>query len=118
MKKMKKTFKENIIISTSFPAVHCWPACDIEEVSFLKNPHRHIFRVTLKVPVNHGDREIEFLHLKEQVNEFIRRHLAGKDLGNMSCENLCDVFAHETEAVYCSVMEDGENGAEAYYEYK
>jgi len=50
----------NIIINLEFEATHCWPECPIEEVAFLRSPHRHVFHVQMKRDVAHDDRDVEF----------------------------------------------------------
>jgi len=104
---------KNIIITTKFSAIHRWPDCPIEEVSYLRNPHRHEFHVTAKAPINHDDRDIEFIQLKNKINKFIRENWEEKDLGRMSCEMFCSKLMKEFSVLnYVRVMEDGENGAE------
>ena len=116
--------KTNIIVNLQFEALHCWPACpdDHKEV-YLKQPHRHVFHIKLKIPVNHCDRDIEFIELKRWiVNGLYRTYGKGDlrltvpDLGAMSCEMLASKLMREWNAMYVSVLEDGENGAEIYTE--
>lgn len=105
--------KTNVIVNTSFEATHCWSSCPIEEVSFLRYPHRHIFHVQVKAPVQHNDRDIEFIVLKRQLNGFIREAWEGRHLDTMSCEAMAELLLTEfPELTYIRVMEDGENGAE------
>jgi len=102
-----------IIINTQFDAIHCWPDCTHKDVMFLRDPHRHIFHVTMKVPVVHDNRDVEFIRFKRSVEGHILLNYKGKDLGSMSCEMLCkDLHNVYPETTYVSVMEDGENGAE------
>ena len=102
--------KKQVVIKTRFEALHCWPECPIPEVKFLKNPHRHIFHVTLKWDVSHGDREIEFIAMKAFVGEYLVQ--LPRDLGRKSCEDIAEMLLAEFDAQFCSVFEDGENGAE------
>lgn len=107
--------KTNVILNTDFIAVHCWPECPFDDVSFLRHPHRHKFTVTMKFSVSHTDRDIEFIRMKDDVTSFIRAHFDGKDLGRMSCEDIAVMIMNGFEytgANYVSVFEDGENGAE------
>jgi 6-pyruvoyl-tetrahydropterin synthase len=104
---------KNIIITTRFSAIHRWPDCPIEEVSYLRNPHRHEFHVTVKAEVNHDNRHVEFIQLKNKINQFLRKNWEEKDLGRMSCEMMCTKLRQEFPILnYVCVMEDGENGAE------
>lgn len=103
----------NVIIKLEFEAVHCWPDCPLESVMFLRNKHRHIFKVTCKAGVSHANRDIEFIMLKHAVEQYLRATYDKKDIGSMSCEMICkdllDVFPVLN---YVCVEEDGENGAE------
>lgn len=108
--------KRNVIITTSFIAIHNWPECDVKGVEFLCYPHRHTFNVTLKFRVNHDDRDIEFIDKKKSVDELLSQRFQYRDLGRMSCEAIATTLLDYTGAFYCSVYEDNENGAEVYYE--
>lgn len=104
-----------IVVKTQFEAYHAWPGCPFEEVSFLKNTHRHIFHVVIKWEVWHEDRELEFFILKKAVDQFIRQEWEGKDLGGTSCETLClSISKQFPKACFISVYEDNENGVEYY----
>jgi len=105
--------KKNIIIKTSFPATHHWPECPIEEVSFLRDEHRHVFYVTMKWRVDHNNRQIEFIQQKMRVDEHLESFYANKSLGRVSCEDIAEALLKEFKANYVSVFEDNENGAEA-----
>jgi hypothetical protein len=39
--------KTYIILTTQFEALHSWPDCDIEDMKFLKNTHRHVFTFSM-----------------------------------------------------------------------
>lgn len=104
----------NVIVNTRFTAIHCWPACPINEVSYLKTPHRHEFHVVAKKKVTHNDRDIEIIMLKQSIDEFISVNWKNTDLGSMSCEMMCSQLMTEFNLSYVSVLEDGENGAEIY----
>lgn len=115
-------FKSNVVVRTQFAGMHCWATCPHDEVSFLKNDHRHIFFVEVKIPVSHDDRDIEFFMLKEAVNNAIDYlYPVVHDiaiLGSRSCEMVAQeiimVLAEEFPAdkIICSVFEDAENGGE------
>ncbi len=102
----------NVIINTSFSAIHCWQDCPIKQVDYLKNRHRHIFHLQLKFPVTHDDRDIEFINMKNNINEYIHEQWENKDLGQESCEMIASTFMGYFNANYVRVMEDNENGAE------
>jgi hypothetical protein len=100
-----------IVIRTQFEGVHCWPACPFKDVGFLRNPHRHVFHVTIKWRVRGDDRELEFLRMKQQVDAYIKEYFP-YDLGAMSCEQMAKKLAEEFDPEFVSVFEDNENGAE------
>ena len=101
-----------IIINTTFSAIHSWPDCPIKEVSFLRNPHRHVFHVRMKKEVFHNDRDVEFINFKNKVDEFLKRAYHNIDIGSTSCEMLAKELAYGFDCFYVRVMEDNENGAE------
>jgi hypothetical protein len=103
----------NIIINTKFPAIHFWPDCDIDEVSYLKNYHRHEFHVQAKAPVTHENRDIEFIQLKNKIDKWIYENWHNKNLQAKSCETMCtELMFTFPELSYVRVLEDGENGSE------
>jgi len=111
--------KSNIIIRTSFTALHRWSGCPIEAVSFLKNTHRHVFFAEFKFKVLHNDRDIEFINMKAELNTYILQKYSMQDLGETSCEMICADFLKEYAAKgmrHASIFEDNENGAESYIE--
>ena len=110
---------KNIIIKTKFSAIHRWPDCPIEEVSYLRNPHRHEFYVKVKAPINHDDRDIEFIQFKRWINRLYDQSVLQLDY--KSCEMIADDLYAEIanrypgRAVWISVSEDDENGAFIQY---
>ena len=105
-------YKKYIIVRLQIEGLHNWPNCNIEEVSFLKNEHRHIFHIELKKQVNHNDRDIEIIQLKRGVIKCID-NLYGTPaiFGSLSCESIASILVDIFELDSCSVIEDGENGA-------
>lgn len=101
----------NIIINTRFSATHCWPDCPIHAVSFLRDPHRHVFHVRMKKKVHHDNRDVEFIDFKNDVEDWLQRW-DKKDLNAMSCEMMAKKLAETFHCSYVRVLEDGENGAE------
>lgn len=116
-----------IWITFEFEGIHCYPNAP-DEVAFLRDPHRHIFKVKIQLEVFHDDREIEFILFKR----FIKDNMKSEDCNYMSCENLCDYFneliitkyegySQPEKHIYgrkmiIDVSEDGENGATKIYE--
>ena len=108
--------KTNIIVRFEFEGIHQWKECPIEEVSFLKHPHRHIFHVVAKKTVTHDDRDIEIIQLKRKMLRFFSAHKIPAELGDASCEMIAKAFIKAFNLCYCSVLEDNENGAEVWAE--
>ena len=104
--------KKRVIIRTQFSAIHHWPDCPIEEVVYLRSPHRHTFYLELKFDISHNDRDIEFISLKNKIAKDISKHWEGANIGRRSCEDIAEEFMNHYDAVYVSVFEDNENGAE------
>lgn len=102
----------NVIVNLQFEGVHRWRACPHEEVAFLKDFHRHIFHICCKKQVRHDDRDIEIIMLKRQIHNYLHTTYRDGNLGDMSCEMLAGELVTRFGLCYCSVLEDGENGAE------
>lgn len=108
-----------IEVKTQFEGTHRWPEAP-EEVEFLRNMHRHMFHVSLHIPVEHSDRDLEFIMVKRALDEFISKQYVHSNgcaaLGRMSCEDVAwDISKwasskYERGGILVSVTEDGENG--------
>jgi hypothetical protein len=101
-----------IIVTLEFERLHHWPACQIPSVLYLRNLHRHLFKVTCWKKVRHEDRDIEIITFKNEVLAFCE---AGGGLGDdmtLSCEAIAMRILRTFELSRCRVLEDGENGAE------
>ena len=92
-----------------------------DEVSYLRNLHRHELHITVKMEVFHNDREVEFIMLKHQVEAFIETlgyNLPTNSNVCVSCESIAEEiigilsynYSGDRE-IEVTVMEDGENGA-------
>lgn len=55
------------------------------EVSYLRNLHRHLLNIEATVEVFHTDREIEFYMMKDRIDKAIKNH---KFDDNASCETV------------------------------
>ena len=107
--------RTSIFCRTTFEAFHRWPDAP-PEVEFLRDRHRHLFHVELRIEVTHDDREVEFLLLQNALKEWIQETLANEDTSTWSCESWCRAtmqvaWFDSYFASYVSVSEDGENGA-------
>lgn len=112
-----------ISVSVQFEGIHCYPEAP-DEVSFLRNPHRHMFHVKAKIEVFHDDRELEFILVKRDLEAFI--HSQPENLNHCSCEMIANKIAFhlhhtyeradtKTRRMVIEVYEDGENGAVMFY---
>lgn len=109
--------KTSIFIRLQVEGVHCWPDCGIEEVNYLRNPHRHHFGVKAYLRVDGDNREVEFIQLKHKVTAFLGEKYWSQgghclDFGGMSCEMIAKELVREFTFDRVIVDEDGENGAE------
>ena len=99
---------------------HSWPNAP-EEYAYLRASHRHEFHVRVEVPVQHNERDVEFIALKCQTYHLLSSlgsasRYGGRDFGARSCETLAEQLrvllqGHGIEASRIEVSEDGENGA-------
>ena len=106
-----------------YPAAATDPALatgDEYDVSFLANPHRHIFHFRVWADVVHNDRDIEFIQFKRWLENLYRDGTLQLDY--KSCEMMADdlyiqiASRYPNRAVWIEVSEDGENGALIKYE--
>lgn len=103
----------SVIVRLQHEAVHCWPSCNIREVMFLKNPHRHIFHIEAEKEVSHSGRDVEFIQLKRQLSRYTIIKW-GNNVKDKSCEDLAVELLKTFDLTSCAVFEDGENGAKVY----
>lgn len=109
-----------IFVTFKVEGIHKYPEAltnpDLEDVSFLGYPHRHIFHFRVEVSVNHTDRDIEFIQLKRWLSSLFKDDVLDADY--KSCEMLCDDLKDQILEKYLylthlkiEISEDGENGA-------
>ena len=104
--------------------IHCYPAAatdprlktgDKYDVSFLANPHRHVFHFRVRVKVTHNDRDIEFIQFKRWLESLYSDGVL--ELNHKSCEMIAEdvidavISRYAGREVEVEVSEDGENGA-------
>ena len=113
----------NVIAKLEIEGLHNWPDAQgvFPEVGFLSNMHRHKWFITAKKRVNHDDRDVEFIMFKRDISEYLENKYYDSItrcllFGSRSCEMIARELMDEFNLKYCSVFEDGENGAEIYYE--
>jgi hypothetical protein len=112
--------RKNIIVTLQIAGVHQWKECLIEEVSYLRDLHRHVFYITCKVAVESNDRQIEIIRFKNRVLNYVAtewgRGNRECNFENMSCEAIAEQLVKHFNLSYCKVLEDNENGAEVINE--
>lgn len=110
-----------IQVRTSFVGVHQWLNAP-EEVAFLRNLHRHVFKVSVCCQVNHSDRELEFFMVRQTIDTWMRSTYPSyhnnmpdiKFLGTYSCEQIASdlqavLFQKYNRPFSVIVREDDEN---------
>lgn len=107
---------EEVYAHLEVEGVHWWADCPIEEVEYLKYPHRHRFVIKAYAAVSHSDRDIEFIVLKHQIQAYLHeKYFYPKwnllKFGGMSCEMIAKELIDQFNLTKCEVSEDGENGA-------
>ena len=110
--------------------IHCYPAAATDpnlntageyDVSFLANPHRHIFHFRVSIDVFHNDRDIEFIQFKRWLESLYNGQNSVLELDWKSCEMIADELyiniadRYPGRAVTIEVSEDGENGCSITY---
>ena len=106
--------------------IHKYPAAatdpnlatgDEYDVSFLANPHRHIFHFRVWLSVTHNDRDVEFIQFKRWLEQLYSSTQNILSLDHKSCEMMSDELydtisqKYPNREVWIEVSEDGENGS-------
>jgi hypothetical protein len=130
---IKQDIRPNKMIWVTFrkEGIHKYPAAatdpnlatgDEYDVSFLANPHRHIFHFRVWLSVTHNDRDVEFIQFKRWLERLYSGTQGVLSLDYKSCEMMADdlyiqiAAKYPGRAVWIEVSEDGENGALIKYE--
>lgn len=125
---VKEAAKKMIWITFQREGIHKYPDAatnpnlatgDEYDVSFLADPHRHIFHFTIAIQVFHDDRDIEFIQFKRWCENIFNKGTL--QLNYKSCEMLSDDLYEVIATKYpnrnmeITVSEDGENGSTTKY---
>lgn len=110
---MNSASRTEVFCRLTFEGFHRWPDAP-DEVAFLRDAHRHVFHVEVRVPVEHDERDVEFILLKRHVLDLIAGIQLDGTCGDWSCETWARVILNATGASSVTVSEDGENGATVY----
>lgn len=110
----------SIFVNLQVVGLHHYPDAP-EEVMFLRYPHRHVFHIRVETPINHSNRDIEFLLFKKLCQGYFNDIISEKGIVNFgakSCEMIAeDLIVHlqnvfdKRRCYQVTVSEDGENGA-------
>ena len=108
--------KEEVFCTLQIDGTHSWPDCPFDEVAFLCDNHRHMFHIKAFKQVYHDDRDVEFIMLKRQIQEYVNGKYfipgyATHVFGAMSCEMIARELIEKFELSRCEINEDNENGA-------
>lgn len=117
-----------IYVTFQKEGIHCYPAAatdpklktgDEYDVSFLAEPHRHIFHFKVSIEVFTDDRDIEFIQFKRWLENQYKDGILS--MGHKSCEMLSDDLyqviskKYPNRDIVIDVSEDGENGSVTTY---
>ena len=128
MTTIRQDIRPNKMIWVTFrkEGIHKYPAAatdpnlatgDEYDVSFLANPHRHIFHFRVWLSVTHNDRDVEFIQFKRWLEKLYSSDQGVLSLDHKSCEMMSDDLYAQIHAKYpdreiwIEVSEDGENGS-------
>jgi hypothetical protein len=125
VERVKEAAQRQIWVTFRKEGIHCYPASATDpklntageyDVSFLANPHRHIFHFRVSIDVFHNDRDIEFIQFKRWLESLYNGANNVLALDWKSCEMIADDLyiqiadRYPGRAVVIEVSEDGENG--------
>ena len=131
IERVKASAQRQIWVTFRKEGIHCYPAAATDpklntageyDVSFLANPHRHIFHFRVSLDVFHNDRDIEFIQFKRWLESLYNGSNTVLELDWKSCEMIADDLyiqiaeRYPNRAVVIEVSEDGENGCLIKYE--
>lgn len=94
-------------------------ATELEDVSYLGNVHRHLFKFKVKIEIFHNDRDIEFHQALKYCESLFESNTI--DIDYKSVEMLADdLFDHLSQRyrnrnIHIEVSEDGECGCQIEY---
>ena len=108
--------KTEVYCTLQISGTHSWPGCPFEEVEYLRDNHRHVFHIKAYVEVGHSDRDVDFIMLKHEIQEYLNTMYFNEVaklhiLEAKSCEMLAEELIGRFGLSRCEVSEDNENGA-------
>jgi len=111
-------FKRTIILVFDVEGHHRWKDAP-DDVFFLRDEHRHLFRIKIGMKVNHNDRDKEIFLMQQLYKEYLKvkyEVCVGEykyhDFGNMSCEAIAEeIIKLDNSICWVEVLEDNLGGA-------
>jgi hypothetical protein len=118
-----KTETKMIWVTFQKAGIHYYPAAktdkNLNDVSYLGNKHRHLFKFKVSIEVFHNDRDIEFHQFLNWIEGLYESQVLSLD--SRSCEMISDELAEKITSKYAGrklvieVSEDGECGSTIEY---
>jgi len=117
----KNTGRKLIWVTFQRKGYHYYPGAP-EDVNYLQDRHRHLFKFKVTVEVFHDNRELEYHQFQNKIESWYDS--GSLDLDHKSCEMMADdLYLRLVEEYSCGtprelridVSEDGECGSECYY---
>tara|TARA_R110001583_G_scaffold77010_3_gene210125 strand:+ start:11 stop:400 length:390 start_codon:yes stop_codon:yes gene_type:complete len=109
---------KTIILVFDIEGHHSWKN-PFSSVDFLKNEHRHLFRIRLGIKVNHNNRDKEIFIQQQYFRKYLKDKYETLDkeykyhnFGNMSCEDIAEELINlDNDIQWVEVLEDNLGGA-------
>lgn len=107
-----KTFVKHIKVTWDFIGFHAYADAPAQ-VEFLRQRHRHKFKCSAKIQVNHNERDLEFF----MVQSMLKEHFCDGNMDNQSCESIAEricffiMNCYPNRSAEVEVSEDGENSS-------
>jgi len=106
-----------IEVELYYLAEHQWKDAP-DNRQYLRPLHPHLFKVTIRVSVKHGERQIEFHDLRGEVWALLNT----SEIWNNSCENIAKIIFNMLQPAYekhkISVVVEEEGGLKGKYGHK
>ncbi len=115
---MSKLNSRMIWVTFQRAGIHHYPGAP-EDVSYLRYPHRHIFKFKVSIDVLHENREIEFHQFLNWLESLFTKGTLTLDY--QSCEMISDNLYEKIQNEYpgrkviIEISEDGECGSVSEY---
>ena len=105
-----------VISRLEVEGIHRWKTCPIEEVYYLREYHRHLFKIECRKTVQHNDRDVEFIELSHRIKSYLNQKYYDEKqkcllFGDKSCETISTDLVTVFDLDSCETNEDGEGGA-------